>query len=276
MKKTGIAGLIVVGFLLIAGCGSGKETANEAVADESGLPVMMSAALEGGVDELNDQIERHPEKINEIDELSDRTALIFAVSSKNEYSRLEKVQALLNAGADISLVGPNSTPALSQSILEGDQKVFELLMQQNADIEQPDWDGSTPLMYAAANGNQAIIRALLQAGAELNKKDNHHLYPVDHALAMGLSDTADELRNLGGKSSLDNVHTVEEAKKLIKVAEIEETQDFFYFQVFYNNLFAVELMLRAGYEADYRVRELMPDLEKMNRKPMLDILRRVR
>jgi len=276
MKKVVMLGLILSGFILIAGCSGGKKAAEEATVDEYGLPIMMSVALEGNADELNAQIERHPEKVNDIDDRSDRTALIFAISSDNEHTRLQMVQALLNAGADVSLVGPNSTPALSQSILENDLQVFELLLRQNADIEQPDWDGSTPLMYAAANGNQAMIDTLLKAGAELNKHDEHLLYPVDHALAMGFSEIADYLRKLGGVSSLDNITTVEQAQALIKTAEIEETEDFFYFQVFYNNLFAVELMLRAGCEADYRVRELMPDLENMNRTAMLNTLRKIR
>ncbi|NGZ77624.1 ankyrin repeat domain-containing protein [Saccharibacillus alkalitolerans] len=270
-----MAALILSGFLWMAGCRGGQEAEKEVTVDEYGLPIMMSAALEGDLDEVIDQIERHPEHINAVDDRSDRTALIFAVASNSEVNRLEKVEALLNAGADVNLVGPNSTPALSQSILEGDQKVFDLLMAHNPDIEVPDWDGSTPLMYAAANGHRPMIDALLQAGADLNRHDRHRLYPVDHALATGLSDTADYLRSLGGISSLDDIRTPEEANKLLKIAEVEETQDFFYFQVFYNNLFAAELMAKAGYKMDDRIRELIPDLQNMNRTEMLDILNKI-
>lgn len=139
-------------------------------------------------------------------------------------------------------------------------------------IEKTDWDGSTPLMYAAGNGHHDMIDAPLLAGADINKQDVHTFYAVDHALLTGMAETADYLRTKNGKSIMDSLQTEDDAMQLMKIAEVEETQDFLYFQVVYNNLLLTKLMLMAGYELDYRMEEMMYDLARMNNIEMMKLL----
>jgi len=83
---------------------------------------------------------------------------------------------------------------------------------------------------------------------------------------------ADYLRTKNGKSIMDSVQTAEDAIQLMKTAEVEETQDYLYFQVVYNNLLLTKLMLMAGYELDYRMEEMMYDLARMNNIEMMKLL----
>ncbi len=237
------------------------------------LTPLMSAAQEGDADALRRLLEGDgAAMINEVNERTHQTALTYAISSKNKEARTELVRLLLDAGADPNLIGPNSTPPLSLSIAEGENQIFELLMNRRADIEIGDWDRSTPLMYAAANGQRGMVDALLNAGADIRKQDQMTFYPIDHALIMGLSDMAEYLRSKNGKSVMDTVKTAADARQLMKTAEVEETQDFLYFQVVYNNLLITKLMLMAGYTLDDRMNEMIYDLAKMNHLEMLRLL----
>lgn len=269
MKLKNIGTLMILFMLLLSGC-SNTETSPST--DQTTLTPLMTAAKDGDVERLHTLLIDDPTSVNTINDESDKTALIYAISSDEESVRLEMVKLLLDAEANINLVGPKSTPPLSESILQGDKQIFDLLMSYKPDIEMADWDGATPLMYAAGNGHNDIIDALLVAGADINKQDFHTFYTVDHALLTGMAETADYLRSKNGKSIMDSLQTTEDAIQLMKTAEVEETQDYLYFQVVYNNLLLTKLMLMAGYELDYRMEEMMYDLARMNNIEMMRLL----
>ncbi|MDE2291308.1 MAG: ankyrin repeat domain-containing protein [Elusimicrobia bacterium] len=60
------------------------------------------------------------------------------------------------------------TTQLIKAIKTGNVQDAEDLIQEGADIEEPDVQGWTPLVHAANRGNAQIIERLISAGARIN------------------------------------------------------------------------------------------------------------
>ena len=82
---------------------------------------------------------------------------------------LDKVQALLAAGADVNATDPQDTwerTALMQAARMGNVEVVKFLLGKGADVtRQGDATGSSPLKAAAYKGYLEVVQALLAAGA---------------------------------------------------------------------------------------------------------------
>ncbi|TCI03923.1 hypothetical protein EZV61_06930 [Corallincola luteus] len=106
-----------------------------------------------------------------------RTPLFFAVVAK----RPATVAALLNAGADSSLVNESGETMLMAAVQSGSLAIVEQLLAQSPDLTQRSNDGGSLLHFAMSEHTQAddaemlpIVRLLIRKGA-----------PIDVALANG-------------------------------------------------------------------------------------------
>ena len=97
-----------------------------------------------------------------------KTALQAAVSSQN----LDLIQTLMNAGADInSPPGPkHGRTALQKAAEHGDVNIVKFFLSHDADVNAPAADsyGITALQGAAAGGHLKVVLILLKAGADIN------------------------------------------------------------------------------------------------------------
>jgi ankyrin repeat protein len=85
--------------------------------------------------------------------------LVF-VSRGDKSERPDKVQLLLDYGADVNALGPKGRTALHYAAVVGHVKVMEVLLEYGADLKLRDQDGQTALTLARAAGKTAAVALL--------------------------------------------------------------------------------------------------------------------
>ncbi len=85
---------------------------------------------------------------------------------------LERVRALIDAGADLDAQGDNGETALNTAILEGHVSVAGLLIDRGADLGARNRGGFTALHAAAYVNAVEIAERLLGKGADVNDQQN--------------------------------------------------------------------------------------------------------
>ena len=107
---------------------------------------------------------------------------LCAESQHNEGTRM-----ILKAGADPSLARNDGHLALTLAVANGFESIVGLLLDGNADVNQPMCTGRglTALMLAAEQGDVTVVRILLSAGARTD-------------LASPAGETATSLAKAGG------------------------------------------------------------------------------
>lgn len=118
---------------------------------------------------------------------TDYTPLMKAVISGN----VSRVKSLLEQGADINAQNKNGQTALilaSYYKRNNTEKIFPLLLENNAIIDLQDSSGRTALSWAAGAGKMEAIRHLLSANANINLQDSDGATPLMWASLMGQKD----------------------------------------------------------------------------------------
>ena len=87
---------------------------------------------------------------------------------------------LLEDGADINAKGEYDETPLFCAAGYGHEKVVELLLKNEADIEAGSFYG-TALHAAAENGHAEVVRLLLEEGADINTEDEEGKTALDRA-----------------------------------------------------------------------------------------------
>jgi ankyrin repeat protein len=115
--------------------------------------------------------------------------LHWAVESDN----LEKVRALLKAGADAKAANRYGMTALHLAAVNGDAAMIRELIDAGADVNAVLPEGETVLMTAARTGNAASVKLLLERGAKVDERDKWYgesalmwAAAENHAEAVGL------------------------------------------------------------------------------------------
>ena len=84
---------------------------------------------------------------------------------------LENLQKAVEAGTDVSAVGPDGAGAIHQAARDGDFHATLLLLGVGADLSAKDSSGSTPLHRAAEKGHTQLVETFLDRGADIDSKD---------------------------------------------------------------------------------------------------------
>ena len=93
-----------------------------------------------------------------------KTTLIKAA----EEGRLEWVNILVQAKADVNKQNEYGETALMKAAEKGDLKCIEFLTQADADVNELNYCGNTALMLAARNGHNKCVGILIEAGTDVN------------------------------------------------------------------------------------------------------------
>jgi ankyrin repeat protein len=119
------------------------------------------------------------------------------------YGDLAAVKLLLDSGAD-----PNSiediahikgvTP-LHMAAEMGHLEIAELLTQRGAKLDARTSTDSQHIHQAAMNGHDKMVALLLELGADVNCRDDNGVTPLDFAIFRENYQTADMIREVGGK-----------------------------------------------------------------------------
>jgi ankyrin repeat protein len=101
------------------------------------------------------------------------TALLTAALD----DRADVVEALLQAGADVSKAAKNGCTPLTFA----NAPIAKMLIERGADVNVANTRGQTRLWVAARYGDADVVEALLQAGADVNKADEDGYAPLSAA-----------------------------------------------------------------------------------------------
>jgi len=110
---------------------------------------------------------------------------------------LEKVKALLIAGANVNFRGRHNETALHDAAQYGHYDIVVELLNAKADVNARGWSNWTPLHYAAKRHYQ-IVKLLLAHGADVNAMGGGDT-PLNLALVNDKRDIAALLREYGGQ-----------------------------------------------------------------------------
>jgi ankyrin repeat protein len=129
-----------------------------------------------------------------------KTALHYAASAGN----YPLVQLLVRGGADVSAKGEDTTALhFAAGSRTDSSEIVQLLLEQGAEIDAPDYFRDTALHKATREGNQQIIRILLDRGASLEKLESHRSTALHIAVGRGDLDTVQLLLDRG--ASLEEI-----------------------------------------------------------------------
>lgn len=125
------------------------------------------------------------------------TPLHVAVTGRE---RIEAVQAILDAGAQIDAAGG----ALKQTPLHvaasyGEEDIVDALLKRGARIDAVDEDDRTPLHWAAGFGKSDMVKALVDKGARTDLCDYRGMTAETAARGMGFREVAEFLRTAPSK-----------------------------------------------------------------------------
>ena len=110
---------------------------------------------------------------------------IAVALGKKDYDTLK---LLLEKGADVNYEYTlfstyENAPILSYVVDIGEEKLTEILLEYNADVNKATALGTTPLMIAARQGYKEIVKMLIENGADPNAKRK------DDVTALKLAET---------------------------------------------------------------------------------------
>ena len=106
-----------------------------------------------------------------------------------EAGDLERVQVLVEQGADKDEVNEDGQTPLYIAACIGHLAVVRYLVEQGADMEKVYFEW-TPLIIASIHGKLEVVRYLLDQGANRDKADDSRRTPLHHAARNGHLETA--------------------------------------------------------------------------------------
>jgi ankyrin repeat protein len=111
---------------------------------------------------------------------------------------VERVYALLNAGADVDALDRYGQTALMNAAQRGDAAMVRALASRGANLNHTAKYRLTALMLAVINDHADVVRALVAAGADREMKGNKGPFartPLQYAEECGRSHLVSLLRD---------------------------------------------------------------------------------
>ncbi|KAI4096922.1 MAG: hypothetical protein LQ344_000723 [Seirophora lacunosa] len=150
---------------------------------ENGLsaPSIVRAAQAGSVMEV-EMLLNNGAEVESVHQQSGRTALAVASHCGNE----RVVQLLLQYNANVNARDASSLCPLHLAAMRGHYRVIALLLQEHVRIDEPGPNDETPLRIAAEKGYMECVELLLQTRAKVNTRDRkRRRTPLHLAAANG-------------------------------------------------------------------------------------------
>ncbi len=91
------------------------------------------------------------------------------------------VEALIEAGADVTIARNSGVTALHQATYRFDSSKIRLILDAGGDIEARDSSGQTPLTWATRDGGLHAVETLLSVGADVHTRDKRSRTALMHA-----------------------------------------------------------------------------------------------
>jgi len=134
-----------------------------------------------------------------------------------ENNQDETLESLLATNSfDINIkVGKAALAALHLAVIAKNNKAFNLLIENNADLNVQDTDGNTPLHYATESESLKVLQTLISAKADLNVQNTDGNTPLHLAggknnmlgfLELQKSGADVSIFNNNGKTPRDLLH----------------------------------------------------------------------
>jgi ankyrin repeat protein len=132
---------------------------------------------------------------------------------------LEKVRALLDAGADIEAPSDGGYTPLHFAVRHGNTGAMKVLLDAGADINTKGSCGRSPLHLAASGDKAGVVRALLDAGADAEASSDGGYTPLHLAASDDKAEVVRALLDAGvdiGASDDIGLHFLQQAKAWVE------------------------------------------------------------
>jgi len=110
-----------------------------------------------------------------------------------------KVQALLDAGANVKEQDDNGGTALIYAAQVGHTETVQILLDAGAKVKEKNNRGITAIMFAALQGHTDTVKVLLNAGADVNAKTNGGYTALWAAAQAGHTEIVEVLKKAGAR-----------------------------------------------------------------------------
>ena len=105
-----------------------------------------------------------------------------------EAGDLNRVCALLDAGADVNALDEHGQTALMNAAVRGDADLARILVGRGAELDHTAKYRLTALMLAVVNNRPDVVRVLVEAGADPTLRGSYGGFartPMEYAQAAG-------------------------------------------------------------------------------------------
>lgn len=160
---------------------------------KSSFHVLIDDIMAGGVydgtelEDLYHQIGKNLDQFRNADSLNPFIAYVVEHYGENMWTPTLITQ-LVAHGAHLNGVNPETGHGpLHMAILKQDKKLFEQLLDAQADFNATNKDGQTPLHVACMMGRLDVVERLIKEGGDVNARDNKYAVPLHFVMGRSLS-----------------------------------------------------------------------------------------
>ena len=127
-------------------------------------------------------------------------AVLFTAVKKSNY---EKVIEMIERGVTTNIQDGEDMTPLAYALRNDDEKMFDLLLKNDADINHQILQKTSPLTFYIKSKKSKLLDRILKAEADVNFQDSIGMTPMMHAIENINIDAVKLLISIDYKDSLD-------------------------------------------------------------------------